>query len=67
MSKKTVCLLLTVVVLIFCFVIFAAAEEIAYSGTCGENATWQFDADSGTLTISGTGPMSDETRGIWTD
>ena len=27
------------------------------SGTCGENLTWNFDVDTGVLTISGTGEM----------
>ena len=27
------------------------------SGTCGENLTWNFDVDTGVLTISGTGKM----------
>ena len=38
------------------------AESIdtpATSGTCGENLTWRFDAASGTLIISGIGPMDD--------
>ncbi|MCD8145467.1 MAG: leucine-rich repeat domain-containing protein [Oscillospiraceae bacterium] len=34
----------------------SAAEEVA-SGTCGDNLTWVLDSD-GTLTISGTGDMS---------
>lgn len=33
-----------------------AAEETAYSGSCGENLTWALE--SGTLTVSGTGKMT---------
>ena len=29
------------------------------SGKCGENAYWHFDPETGTMTISGTGPMTD--------
>ena len=28
-----------------------------YSGTCGDNLTWSYDADTATLTIDGTGDM----------
>lgn len=31
--------------------------EDPYSGSCGENAVWAYDLESGTLTISGTGEM----------
>ena len=33
----------------------------AQSGTCGDNLTWTLDTESGTLTISGTGAMTDYT------
>ncbi len=36
----------------------AEAAEIQYSGTCGDNLTWTLDSE-GTLTISGTGAMTD--------
>ena len=35
-----------------------AAEDAPTSGTCGEHLTWALDAD-GTLTVSGTGSMTD--------
>ncbi len=35
------------------------AAEPAASGTCGENLTWSFDRNTGTLTIEGSGDMDD--------
>ena len=39
------------------------------TGTCGENATWKLDFDTGKLTISGTGAMDDFNLGYqpWKD
>lgn len=47
-----------VALLVIGFVFTAMAEESA-SGTCGENLTWEYDDATGTLTISGTGPIDD--------
>ncbi len=37
----------------------SSVAEAETSGSCGEHATWSYDADSKTLTISGTGLMTD--------
>ena len=36
-----------------------------YSGTCGTNLTWTLDTESGILTISGTGKMTDDYSSPW--
>ncbi len=36
-----------------------------YSGTCGDNLTWTFDTESRTLTISGTGAMTNDYNAPW--
>ncbi len=43
-------------------VLSASAAEISDSGTCGQNLTWTLD-DAGTLTISGTGSMTQYAQG----
>lgn len=39
--------------------VLAFADE--FSGPCGQNATWQLDQNSATITISGSGDMTDYT------
>ena len=57
--KKQVLSGLLVLCLIFSLLpVSAFADEATASGTCGYNLTWTLDGD-GTLTISGTGAMTD--------
>jgi len=56
-TRKIVFLFLLCSFLLFLLTIPAEAY-IVHSGTCGENLTWTLN-DSGTLTISGTGRMTD--------
>ena len=61
-SKKI--LLFSVIVTLFTllFALGASAEDVATSGSCGENATWSFDTATGKLTIGGSGKMADYTN-----
>jgi len=55
MLKKTMALLLAL-----CLVLsMAPATFAAQSGTCGADAYWSFDEQSGTLTVTGTGTVQD--------
>ncbi|MBQ7715024.1 MAG: InlB B-repeat-containing protein, partial [Clostridia bacterium] len=57
--KKLISLIL---IAIMVFATFAAAIHVSAettSGTCGDDLTWEFDTETGTLTISGSGPMTD--------
>ena len=40
-------------------------DYVSDSGTCGDNLTWKFNAFTGTLTISGEGPMYDYSVPSW--
>ena len=42
-------------------------EEPITSGKCGDNLTWEFDEETGTLTISGSGDMYDFSDEDYTD
>ena len=61
MKRKFLCLLLALTLLLGLAVAVSATEtgEPVHSGTCGKNAVWSFDAETGTLTISGTGSTTD--------
>ena len=55
-NKLLVCLVALVAALV---VLALPADAAQTSGTCGENATWAFDAATGTLTVSGEGALHD--------
>lgn len=40
-------------------------EDTPTSGTCGDNLTWSFNIDTGTLTISGLGNMEDFSNSVY--
>ena len=72
MKRKTAthAIYILVVLLVFSFVaspvcVRAAGEDSNYSGVCGDNAAWEYDPMSNTLTIRGTGPMWDYHQGTF--
>ena len=72
MKHRTgICSLLLALVLLFGllpqFALPAWADD-PHTGTCGENLSWRFDPDSGTLSIEGSGAMTDYVQmGPWED
>ena len=58
--KRLVSALLCLCILLTLLPVSAMAAETVSSGSCGDNLTWELDAE-GTLTISGTGDMWDYT------
>ena len=64
-TKKITAFVLTVLLIIGMIpsiAIPATAEVSPTSGSCGENATWELDTATGTLTISGTGIITDNDK-----
>ena len=55
-TKKLWLLAIAVTLLTLLLTLCASAET--YSGSCGANADWSFDTETGVLKISGTGEMS---------
>ena len=63
MKKRFICLALVMVMIFTLLPMSAFAADVVASGTCGaegDNLTWTLDSE-GTLTISGTGAMTDYT------
>ncbi len=64
LSQKYLTLLVVlflIVAVAVCLIHFTATPASAdtYSGTCGDNLTWEYDTSTGVLTISGSGAMKD--------
>ncbi len=60
--KKTICkrlLPILLCLLLYCAAVPLQVSAATYSGTCGNNAAWKFNTETGLLTISGTGKMTD--------
>ena len=59
--KKILSILLSIILIISICplgVFEFMASATTYSGSCGTNATWEYNTETSTLTISGTGDMS---------
>ena len=63
MKKKTISLVLALLMVFSLLPVSAFAANTVQSGTCGDNLTWTLD-DAGVLTITGTGGM---TSCLWID
>ncbi len=53
--------ILPIVSLVFLLLLFPinVNAAVATSGSAGDNATWEYDSTTNTITISGTGKISD--------
>lgn len=67
MGKRVLALLLVMCLVVGTMSLNVNAASVEASGTCGDNLTWELTSD-GTLTISGTGEMTDyKAYGDYTD
>ncbi len=57
-TNKILAIILAILMVMSIIPLTASAAD-PISGTCGENITWEFDGETGVLTISGTGDMYD--------
>jgi len=57
--KKTLCLCLALLMLFPLLMLSVSAADTPTEGTYGENISWSFDANTGTLTVTGEGAMKD--------
>ncbi len=58
-TLRTCFLMMLMAVLLLCLPLLDADAAELRSGSCGEALTWTFDPDSGLLTISGSGAMTE--------
>ena len=59
--KKTSKILSVVlaILMVISIIPITSSAETPTSGTCGDNLTWEFDTESGTLTLNGSGEIPD--------
>ena len=63
--KKKPFMAVLALLLILCALPATQAHAETYSGTCGDNVTWNLDTATGVLTISGTGAMTNYDSSPW--
>ncbi len=59
MRENKLLMLIASAIIVATAMFASSSAKAQTSGTCGDNATWTYDEDTKTLTISGTGAMSD--------